>query len=326
MGCDAPIRAWWGRTFHESGKRRLVFRVQDAYGPTAQTSVDLPCGRCTGCRLERSRQWAVRCMHEASLYDDNVFVTLTFSDEGLQRRQEEWGTSPHSLDVEDLKRFVKRLLKATNKYSVRDSKGNIVEPGIRHFSCGEYGELNNRPHYHLCVFNHWFEDSKRWKTSSSGEMLYVSEQLQQLWPYGSCPVGAVTFKSAAYVARYAVKKVGTPKTCSRVLFDADGVVHQVAHEFGTQSKRPGIGALWVKKHGRHTRDQDFVVVNGRKCRPPKAYDQLNEREDPERMAQVKRARRQAMDPLHWAKEGSAERRRVKAEVRDDRTKRLRRDL
>ena len=43
----------------------------------------LPCGNCIGCRLERSRQWAVRCMHEASLYEDNCFLTLTYSPEFL---------------------------------------------------------------------------------------------------------------------------------------------------------------------------------------------------------------------------------------------------
>jgi len=42
----------------------------------------LPCGRCIGCRLERARQWSVRVMHEASLYEENCFVTLTYSEEG----------------------------------------------------------------------------------------------------------------------------------------------------------------------------------------------------------------------------------------------------
>ena len=31
-------------------------------------SLKLPCGSCVGCRLERSRQCAVRIMHEASTH------------------------------------------------------------------------------------------------------------------------------------------------------------------------------------------------------------------------------------------------------------------
>ena len=46
-------------------------------------TLELPCGQCIGCRLERSRQWAMRCLHEASLYDRNAFITLTYDDSNL---------------------------------------------------------------------------------------------------------------------------------------------------------------------------------------------------------------------------------------------------
>ena len=45
--------------------------------------ITLPCGQCIGCRLEYSRQWAIRCMHEASMYDDNCFITLTYDNDHL---------------------------------------------------------------------------------------------------------------------------------------------------------------------------------------------------------------------------------------------------
>jgi hypothetical protein len=32
----------------------------------ALSGLKIPCGRCIGCRLEYSRQWAMRCHHEAS--------------------------------------------------------------------------------------------------------------------------------------------------------------------------------------------------------------------------------------------------------------------
>ena len=40
--------------------------------------IKIPCGRCIGCRLDYSRQWAVRALHESMLHKDNTFVTLTF--------------------------------------------------------------------------------------------------------------------------------------------------------------------------------------------------------------------------------------------------------
>jgi hypothetical protein len=43
----------------------------------------IPCGRCIGCRLEYSRQWAMRCHHEASLHTFNSFITLTYDPENL---------------------------------------------------------------------------------------------------------------------------------------------------------------------------------------------------------------------------------------------------
>ena len=45
----------------------------------------LSCGQCIGCRLESSRQWAIRCVLESKLYDSelNWFMTLTYDDAHL---------------------------------------------------------------------------------------------------------------------------------------------------------------------------------------------------------------------------------------------------
>ena len=71
--------------------------------------------------------------------------------------------------------------------------------------CGEYGEKFARAHYHACLFNYDFEDKELWK-DKQGTKLYISETLNKLWKKGFSTIGQVTFDSAAYVARYILKK------------------------------------------------------------------------------------------------------------------------
>ena len=101
MPCYHPLTGYLARDANESGKRSIVFDPRKALGTDVVRQV--PCGRCIGCRLERSRQWAVRCVHEASCWRDNCFITLTFSDQFLPK--------DGSLDVTYFQKFIKRLRK-----------------------------------------------------------------------------------------------------------------------------------------------------------------------------------------------------------------------
>jgi len=129
MACYHPIQAWRSKKVNkETGKRSIVFQRSEAF---VDMPVVVPCGQCIGCRLEKSRQWAIRCVHESKCHDDNIFVTLTYNNENLPK--------DGSLCLADLQKFMKRLRK---KYGA----------GIRYFACGEYGEKLKRPHYHVCIF------------------------------------------------------------------------------------------------------------------------------------------------------------------------------
>ena len=140
MPCYNPLKGYRSRTLNASGKRSIVFNLREGY---VDQPIEVPCGQCIGCRLERSRQWAVRCVHEASLYKNNCFVTLTYSDDKLP--------SDGSLHFDHFQKFMKRLRRFYD-----DSR-------IRFFHCGEYGEQYSRPHYHCCLFNFDFVDKKFWK-------------------------------------------------------------------------------------------------------------------------------------------------------------------
>lgn len=282
MACFRPIRAWRSKIANPTGKRSLVFKESEASMHFAP--IDIPCGQCIGCKLERSRQWAVRCMHESSMYDDNCYITLTYDDEHLP--------SDGSVHVEHFQKFMKRLRK---KYP--REKGN----SIRFFHCGEYGEVCKycglsefyckcpkfvptlgRPHYHACLFNFDFEDKELLKIKD-GNRLYTSSILEKLWPYGFCSIGAVTFASAAYVARYITKKINGEKS--------EEHYKGRKPEYITMSRRPGIGKDWFDEF-RSDLDNDFCVVNGKKVGLPKFYDsqlsdiELKERKKKRRYAAI----------------------------------------
>jgi len=228
-------------------------------------TLELPCGQCIGCRLERSRQWAMRCLHESSLYDQNSFITLTYDESTIPPGGSLW--------YPDFQKFMKRLRKFTKR-------------SVRFYMGGEYGESTARPHYHACLFGYDFPDKVFFRKSSSGEKLYTSAILERLWPHGLSSVGAVSFESAAYIARYCVSKVTgdlaeSHYSCPEYV-DPDGVICQaVTPEFNHMSLKPGIGARWLSKFETDVFPRDYVVINGVKTRPPKYYDTLFERENPE---------------------------------------------
>lgn len=220
---------------------QLAFAKRHGY---SDLPVTVACGQCIGCRLERSRQWAIRIMHEASLYESNVFLTLTYRDEDLP--------SNGSLVLEHTQKFMKRLRK---KYTGRK---------IRFYSCGEYGETTGRPHYHSILFNHDFEDKKYLKSTENDHRIYTSEILDKIWSHGDCYIGSVTFESAAYCGRYVMKKL----TGAREAEYGD-----LVPEFQTFSRNPGVGAPWLHKYKTDVFPNDFCVVNGQKVRVPSYYDE-----------------------------------------------------
>ncbi len=232
----------------------------------------VPCGQCIGCRLERSRQWAVRCMHEASLHHANCFVTLTYSDEALPR----FG----SLLMDDWQKFFKRLRKRVGK--------------VRFFGCGEYGEQLGRPHYHACLFGFDFPDKVVWSVRG-GHEVYRSPLLESVWTYGQSEIGSMTFESAAYVARYCVKKVtgGGARAHYECVDPDSGELGSLLPEFATMSRRPGIGAGWFERFVDDVYPSDEVVVRGKSCKPPRFYDNLFAESSPEEMLALQGARRAA---------------------------------
>lgn len=247
MACFRPIKAWKTET-------GVVIGGQGVNADSRP--LQLPCGKCDGCRLESSRQWAVRCMHERQLHDVNSFVTLTYDDGHLPR--------DGSLRYRDWQLFAKRLRKRYGSF--------------RFFMCGEYGDVNWRPHYHACLFGIGFSDRKL--LSDGVNKLYTSEGLSDVWGLGHCSIGDVTFESAAYVARYTLKKVGSDVERLGTVDFSTGAIDVKRAEFCRMSLRPAIGFDWWSRFSGDVKRRGDVVCRGRSMRPPRYYDKLLEREDP----------------------------------------------
>lgn len=264
----------------------------------------LPCSRCVGCRLEYARQWAVRCMHEKQMHDENCYVTLTYDDVHLPFRS--------SLCYRDFQLFMKR---------VRASNARV-----RFFVAGEYGDKDWRPHFHALLFGLDFPDRYYWSTNANGDKLYRSATLERLWPLGFSTVGGVSFQSAAYVARYVMKKVtgdAADKHYERVDPDT-GEVYSLVPEFVHMSLKPGIGASWIRRFGADVYPKGKVVVNGVEAVPPRYYDKVFAAADPGRWEDLQH--RRLLDARARADDNTPERLAVKEVVARARVSRLKRSI
>jgi hypothetical protein len=217
-------------------------------------------------------------VHETQMHEENCFITLTFNDWELEKRNQA------SIKVKDFQLFMKKLRNSTFKK-------------IRFFHCGEYGKLRGRPHYHAILFGYDFPDRVLWK-AENGNKLYISDKLKSLWPYGWSSVGDVTFASAQYVAKYCTKKI-TGDLAEDHYKTVNGI--PVTPEYCTMSRgnnlptsdpnhTRGIGYTFYKKYKSDIYPHDFCEIDGKQILPPRYYDELLKEEDPTLYEEIKQKR------------------------------------
>lgn len=296
MPCYTPLSAYKAQSVNpKTGKRPIVWQLRQGFH---DLPIQLPCGRCVGCRLERSRQWAIRAMHEAQMHEHAEFVTLTYSDEALEKS----GNYIRELRHQDFQDFMKRLREKIDRttreqceeygMSEEDTEAVLKEGRLRYYMCGEYGEKFGRPHFHAIIYNLHLEDKQPW-VKRRGHQLYISKFLTETWGHGHASTGSATFKSAAYIARYVMKKDLDPRTRSRTYerLDEYGEYVQIAPEYQQASRRPGLGKPWLEKFQGDVYPKDYFTLEGNRMRPPKYYDFQYEIENPDEMATIKANRR-----------------------------------
>lgn len=321
---DGTIREWF---FHGAGFEKvlddgtLVYELEGknngAYVPQYQDvyrdgtvvfSQQVPCQQCHGCRIDYSRHWADRIVMESLLYPEhtNFFVTLTYDDdhlipnltgESIELLVDGQYTTVNAatLILDDVKLFMKRL---------REYYSRVFDhTGIRVYYCGEYGSRTRRPHYHLCLFNLPIQDLCYYSHNFRGDTLYNSPTLEKLWDKGYVVIGELTWESAAYTARYVVKKFKGKQS--------DEFYHQmgdVVPEFSHSSNRPGIAAEFFERYKTDIYKYDRIQLPSSDTRNgsvtvPRYFDKLLERyqeENPfdfsiERIEKIKLKRRELAD-------------------------------
>lgn len=281
--------------------------------------ITIPCGKCIGCRLEYSRQWANRCLLELKEHDSAYFVTLTYNDWHVPISQYVNKETGELCDVQTLRKrdyqlFMKRLRKA------------FPNDKIRFYAAGEYGPKTLRPHYHAILFGLHLDDLEFYENSNQNFPYYWSKGLQKLWDEGEnkqnfyekaektslqvyknvlqyiqgCKestnplatrgfvlVANVSWETCAYVARYVTKKL----TGQVAQFYKE---HNIEAPFSLMSRKPGIGRSYYDVHLDNLYDYDYINVatsqGGVKFRPPKYFNRLYDVDYPEESERLRQAR------------------------------------
>lgn len=319
MACVSPNKVFYIGVNNDTGKRKIAFASHKAtyvvvnsdgytqyyddvpdtrflHGGTVFSDCDtVPCGQCIGCRLDYSREWATRLMLEMKRFKESEcwFITFTYDDEFL----------PVSKFIFDSKtRKVKRspfhsVSKKTHQLLMKRIR-NWYGPDIRFFSCGEYGDISFRPHYHYILFGLDLSGDimEFYRTNWRGDILYNSPTFQRkVWsdekthkPYGHVVIGKVSFDSCAYVARYVMKK---RKGLNSDWYKKMGI----EPEFCCMSRKPGLGKDYFDVNYEFVYSTDEIVLPGHDgafiVKPPSYFDYLCDKNDFSFIDDVKQARR-----------------------------------
>lgn len=197
---------------------------------------------------------------------------------------------------------------------------------IAFYMCGEYGEKTGRPHYHVILFGWDFSNDRTQVATKRGNAIFKSPTLTKLWGMGHADIGSVTYQSASYVARYVMKKVVGPSAkdhYKRVDVETGEVFH-VKPEFQKMSLRPAIGRGFFDEYSEDIYPDDFCLVQGKKVRTPRYYDNLLERTNPSLLEAVKKQRK--AKAVLYEKHNTKPRRAVREEVLQSKISKLKREL
>lgn len=276
--CTSPLTAYRARIWTEQGKWPVVFNKSEGY---IDKQLELGCGQCIECRMERARMWAIRCCNESQYFEEegrrSCFTTLTYNDDNLPHVKSNTieGRYYETLHKRDLQLFFKRLRRRGNDF--------------RYFASGEYGGVYGRPHYHVLIFGWHPQDCYLCGSSQSGFDVYSSDSLDETWSHGLTFIQDMNFETAFYTAGYALKKLTGKGEYFEKKFgvaSAEEYYDGVVPEFVLMSRRPGLGTDWFMKYRSDVYPGDKMKINGLSVLPPRYYYEkevaLEKKENPDR--------------------------------------------
>ena len=252
----------------------------------------IPCGKCIGCRLDYSKEWANRAYLESTLYPDaNWFVTLTYEDPFLTIKDEFTDKNGFTWTIENNERAtlvpeeLHRFLNTFRQIMLRE----YGVKGIRFMACGEYGEQNLRPHYHIILLNCPIPEETFYNPRiKRGFFYYQNKIIERAWTKGISNISEASWNCISYTARYITKKVNGNAEAD--IYYANGIIQ----EFFRMSRDPGIGKPYYDLHKDEIYKDDRIMISNLSGvhyeKPPKYFDDLFKEEYPERWKEIQQKR------------------------------------
>lgn len=140
--------------------------------------VPIGCGECIECRRKKTREWKVRLMEEMKNDKTGQYVTLTFSEESLEKLENEHKTK----EANEVAKIAVKLFRERWRKKYKKS--------IKHWLIPELGHENTeRLHLHGILYTD--------KTT---------EEIEERWGYGVITVGySMNMRCINYIVKYITK-------------------------------------------------------------------------------------------------------------------------
>lgn len=176
--CDSPLTVYPKFAKTPKGLPLDPNNLEYSYG--------VPCGKCPPCKKNRVGGWVFRLLQEERVSKSSHFITLTYDTQCIPITKKGYMT----LLKKDLTLFFKQL----RILQERDTDTPGDHPKIKYYAAGEYGEIKERPHFHIILFN-----------------VFNPLNIGKAWKKGQIHIGkSVTGASIAYTAKYIDKAKRIP--------------------------------------------------------------------------------------------------------------------
>lgn len=260
MTCFHPITVWKQTEARLDIPARAYYDLKKVSFREVKNrlKIEIPCGRCLGCRLDQANAWATRMTMEAKTWKKCCFITLTYNNENLPVKKIPFENKAiPTLVKKDIQDFMKRLRwHEKGKETWINPINEKEENPIRYFCCGEYGPKGGRPHYHMAIFNWEPDDLVLYKQNKHGDAIFKSKKLQKIWGKGFVTVEELNFNTAAYISRYVQKKAGLEP-------EKKEYTGRIKWEYRTDERNGNLYQHFIheQKNKKGTRQKEFILMS-----------------------------------------------------------------